>query len=300
MIDDPEVLAFIAAVQRLSPKGTNVATAADQRRAYDAVCAAFAYPHPDGVAVENTREGGVPLRVYTPAGARGPAVLYLHGGGFVVGSLESHDSVCADIAARTALPVVAVDYRLAPEHRHPAQLDDAETAYRFVLRRWEAPLVAGDSAGATLAAGLALRLRRLGETMPRGQVLIYPLLGDDCSGGSFVENAQAPMLTTADLAFYRAARFGGAEPAGPLAEAIPLAAADLSALPPAVASSADVDPLRDDAARFVERLAAAGVPARLGNELQLPHGFLRARRVSKRAAAAFERICAALVELSGH
>lgn len=294
-IDDPEVLAFVAATEAAYPADANGASALENRRHYDAMCAVFRVPRPSGVATLDERIGEVPVRVYRPAEARaGAAILYAHGGGYVVGSLESHDDVCAEIAEGTGATVVAVDYRLAPEHRHPAQLDDVETVWREIAARFDRVVVAGDSAGACLVAGLCLRLRRRGERLPAAQVLIYPGLGGDRSLPAYSENAEAPMLRTVDLSAYEIARFGGAAPVGPREEAHPLAATDLAGLPPAFVLTADVDPLRDDGLLYAERLRAAGVDAIGRNEPQLVHGFLRGRHRSARIRAAFDAIVAAL------
>lgn len=299
-IDDLEVLDFIASSQAVYPPDANGASAEANRRYYDAMCAVFRAPRPSGVAVVDQTVGGVPVRIYRPAAmllaGTTCAVLYAHGGGFVVGSLESHDDVCAEIAARTGLTTVAVavDYRLAPEHHHPAPLDDLAAVWDALERAFPRIVVAGDSAGACLVAGLAIRLRREGRRAPVAQVLIYPGLGGDHSWPSYVDNAEAPMLRTADLAAYEAARFGGREPAGPRDEALPLATAHYAGLPPAFVVTADVDPLRDDGRVFVERLRAAGVPAEWKNEPQLVHGFLRARHGSRRARAAFDAVIAAI------
>lgn len=296
-IDDPEVLAFIDRTEAAYPAEANGASAADNRRFYDAMCAVFRAARPAGVAVADERIEGVAVRVYRSVASRDAtrrAVVYAHGGGYVVGSLESHDDVCAEIAAATGATVVAVEYRLAPEHRHPAQLDDVATVWRAVAAAFDRVVVAGDSAGACLVAGLCLRLRRAGERQPEGQVLIYPGLGGDRSLAAYHDNAEAPMLRTADLDVYEAARFGGAEPVGPIDEARPLRATDYAALPPAFVVTADVDPLRDDGKVYAERLAAAGVPAAWRNEPQLVHGYLRARHMSGRAAASFEAITTAI------
>lgn len=294
-IDDPEVLAFIARTEAAYPPEANTASAADNRRTYDAMCAVFRQPRPDGVSVVDDTVATVGIRTYRPAGAApAAAVLFAHGGGFVVGSLDSHDDVCAEIAQRCGLAVVAVDYRLAPEHRHPAQLDDLETVWRWLSPQVERVVLAGDSAGGCLSAGLALRLRRHGESMPAGLVLTYPGLGGDRSWPSYTDHAEAPMLRTSDLAAYETARFGVGGPQGPIEDAHPLAAADYAGLPPTFVVTADVDPLRDDGRVFVERLAGAGVAAVWRNEPQLVHGYLRARHSSRRAAASFAAVCEAV------
>ncbi|MGD9917614.1 MAG: alpha/beta hydrolase [Paenirhodobacter sp.] len=285
MIADPQVLAFIARTEAAYPPEANGASAAENRRYYDAMCAAFRAPRPPGLAVADRAPGGVPCRIY---GAETPvAVLYIHGGGYVVGGLESHDDICAEIADATGLQVIAVDYRLAPEHRWPAQIDDVLAVWRALDRP---AVVVGDSAGAALAAGLCLALR--GGRQPLGQVLIYPGLGGDGTAPSYAENAEAPLLRTADLGSYRTALHGPEPVTDP--RAAPLSAPDLSGLAPAFVVSADVDPLRDDAPEFVARLRAAGVAAEWRNEPELPHGYLRARRSSDRARRSFQAILAAI------
>ncbi|TRD23258.1 alpha/beta hydrolase [Palleronia caenipelagi] len=285
MITDPEILDFIRRTEAAYPAETNDASATDNRRAYDAMCEVFRASRPSGLPVADLRLGGVPCRIY---GNHSPVqVLYFHGGGFVVGGLDSHDDVCAEISGRSGLRVISAAYRLAPEHRWPAQLEDALAVWQTLDRP---TIVAGDSAGATLAAGLCLALQ--GSAQPLAQVLIYPWLGGDRSLPSYRDNAEAPMLRTADLDSYQAAIHGDTDPNDP--RAAPLQAADLSDVAPAWIVTADVDPLRDDGPAYAARLRAAGVPATCRNEPQLPHGYLRARHSSARARASFDAIVAAV------
>lgn len=289
MIQDPQVLEFIAATEASYPADANGASAAENRRYYDAMCAAFRAPRPPGLRVEDRVLGGVPCRIY--GGLTLPCVLYLHGGGFVVGGLDSHDDVCAEIADATGLQVIAVDYRLAPEHRWPAQLEDTRAVWEALDR---AAVVVGDSAGGMLAAALCQSLR--GRRQPLGQVLIYPGLGGDGSALSYRQHAKAPLLRTEDLAAYRQALHGQGPVSDPLAA--PLAAPDLSGLAPAYIISADVDPLRDDGQEYARRLQQAGVAAHWRNEPELPHGYLRARRSSDRARRSFQAVVAATARFS--
>ena len=136
--------------------------------------------------------------------------------------------------------------------------------------------------------------------MPIGQLLIYPGLGGDRNKGSYISNANAPMLSTKEGAYYFAIRTGGLkrEDVSDL-ELMPLMAADFSGLPPAFVVTADIDPLRDDGQEYVRRLQAAGIAAQYRNEPQLVHGYLRARHMSKRAADSFTAICAAVEQLAG-
>lgn len=291
MITDPQVLDFIAETQAAYPDDTNGASATENRRHYNAMCAIFRAPRREGLLVEDREVGGVPCRIYgTPTSV---AVIYIHGGGFVVGGLESHDDICAEIADATGLQVVAVDYRLAPEHRWPAQIRDVEAVWHALDRP---AVVTGDSAGGMLAASLCLSLR--GQGQPLGQVLIYPGLGGDGSAASYRDNAEAPLLRTADLGGYQGALHGEEPVTDPLAR--PLQAKDLGGVAPAFIVSADVDPLRDDSADYARRLQQAGVPVRLRNEPELPHGYLRARRGSDRARRSFQAIIAAIMSFAGN
>lgn len=291
MIRDPQVLDFIARTEAAYPAEANEATAAQNRQYYDAMCARFRAPRPEGLAVEDRTIAGVPSRIYgVPSEV---FVLYLHGGGFVVGGLGSHDDICAEIADATGLQVVSVDYRLAPEHRWPAPLVDAQAVWRAISRPG---IVVGDSAGGLLAAALCLSER--GGHAPLGQVLIYPGLGGTGDAPSYTENAEAPLLRTSDLAAYRRALHGDAPPTDPLAA--PLQVSDLRGAAPAFIVSGDVDPLRDDARIYADRLRAAGVPAHHRNEAELPHGYLRARRESDRARRSFQAVIAAIGLFARH
>lgn len=289
MISDPQVLDFIAATEAAYPAEANGAGPDDNRRHYDAMCAVFRGPRPDGLQVADHNIGGVRCRVY---GAETPVfVLYLHGGGFVVGGLDSHDDVCADIADATGLQVIAVDYRLAPEHRWPAQLDDARAVWRALSRPG---IVVGDSAGGALTAALCLSER--GRHAPLGQVLIYPGLGGDGHAPSYTENAEAPLLRSVDIVTYHRLLHGERPVTDPLAR--PLQVADLSCLPPAFIVTADVDPLRDDGRDYAARLRKAGNTVHLRNEAELPHGYLRARRSSDRARRSFQAVIAKIATLA--
>uniref|UniRef100_UPI0017872DFE alpha/beta hydrolase fold domain-containing protein n=1 Tax=Mesorhizobium mediterraneum TaxID=43617 RepID=UPI0017872DFE len=169
-----------------------------QRAIYDAMCRAFHAGTPAGVeASDGTVAAGdhaIPIRRYQLAGKAPQAmVVYYHGGGFVLGGLDSHDDICAEICAGTGFAVLSADYRLAPEHLHPAAFDDALAVFEWAATTTALPIVlCGESAGGNLAAGVAHAARR----HPRpaiGQVLVYPELGGDESAGSYVEHAEAPL-----------------------------------------------------------------------------------------------------------
>ena len=289
MINDPQVLEFVRKTESSYPADSNLATAEENRRNYDVMCAAFRAERPENLAVEDRRIAGVPCRIY---GVETPTfVLYIHGGGYVVGGLDSHDDVCAEIADATGLQVISVDYRLAPEHRWPAQIDDVTAVWREIGRPG---VVVGDSAGAALSAGLCLRQR--GGHAPLGQVLIYPGLGGDRSWPSYSEMAEAPLLRTVDLDSYQRILHGEEPVTDPVAR--PLLSQDLSGLPPAFVVTAHVDPLRDDGPAYVRRLKEAGGIAEWRDEPELPHGYLRARRSSDRARRSFQAIIAKIMAMS--
>lgn len=281
----------------------------EQRAFYDRLCAHFRRARPEGLSVEDGTiagpGGSVPIRIYRPAGEdRPPVLLYLHGGGFVLGGLDSHDDICAEIAAGARVGVVAVQYRLAPEHRFPAAFEDCLAAYRAVMAEGfefdsERLVIGGDSAGGNLAAALCLKLRDEAAPRPWGQVLVYPALGGDRGKGSYVEHARAPALATADIAFYEQAYVG--PPDDPNRDnkfASPLKETDYSGLPPAFLVAAEWDPLRDDCADYARALQAAGVGATVRHEPLLVHGFLRARSMSPASAAGFDAIVEAVRSLA--
>jgi len=307
MPTDPEVVAFIEKTLAFYPADTFGNSIAQNRALYDRYAAAFRAPRPANITTEDftiTATGPtrmIPARRYRSAQHIHPeiAVLYLHGGGFVLGGLDSHDDICAEMAARTCIDVVSIDYRLAPEHLHPAQLDDAEAAYAGLGEHYPCVIVAGDSAGGNLAPALCLRCKARGHRQPAGQVLVYPGLGGDANKGSYLENAEAPMLTRAECLHYSKVRSGGVERSeiGD-AEISPLLAHNFSGLAPAYVVTADIDPLRDDGSDYVARLTEAGVAAEHRNEPQLVHGYVRARSMSHRAAASFAAICAAVSRLA--
>lgn len=293
---DAETWAFIRETESWYPPETATFSVERQRQIYDAMCRAFHRGYPEGVTARDERLGGVPCRIYQVAPA--PVTLvYFHGGGFVVGGLHSHDDVCAEICKATGFRVVSVDYRLAPEFRHPDHFNDAMAATRAVARRWPGTLLlAGDSAGANLAAAVSHKVRSEGPSVA-GQILIYPLLGGDHRRGSYVTHAHAPMLTTADVDYYAAIRSKDGAPPTNDPTALPLQDRDFRALPPTVLFAAECDPLHDDAEDYATALRAAGGTARALTERGLVHGYLRARKTVARARASFERITDAISAL---
>lgn len=295
-LKDPGIKAFIAETEQFYPPNAVELTIAEQRACYDAMCAHFLKPYPDGVVSEDMTISGVNVRLYTPKDALADTmVVYAHGGGFVVGGLESHDDVCAEIAEFAGCKVVAVDYRLAPEHVFPAAVDDCWTVYQWAARQAGRLVLAGDSAGAKLSASVALKARDEGVGHLAGQVLIYGAYGGEPEGGSYDTQANAPGLTTEDVKFYTQIYLGKRpNPNWNNKLARPLLAQDFSGLPPAFIVAAELDPLLDDSVRYAETLNAAGVEAKLRTEPELIHGYLRARHMSAPAGESFTAICQAI------
>ena len=281
---DAETWEYIREADACYPPDAVALDVHGQRRVYDAMCAHFHAGYPMGVVARDHDIAGVTVRDF--AGAT-PVVVYLHGGGFVVGGRDSHDDICAEIAKATGLRVVMVDYRLSPENRHPAALEDALAVTRSLLD--QGVVLVGDSAGGNLCAAVARELR--GQI--RGQVLIYPGLGGDTGQGSYLTHAHAPQLTRDDVLFYAGIRHGGVIPA-PDPSVSPLVDTDYAGLPPTVAFGAECDPLCDDAAAYAARVPQGHAFVEPG----LVHGYLRARHRATRARESFARIIAAIAALA--
>ena len=289
---DAETWAFIRETDSYYPPETATYPIAKQREIYDTMCRAFFKGYPEGVTATDQALGGVPCRVYL-TGTPTATAIYFHGGGFVVGGLESHDDVCAEICKTTGYRVVAVDYRLCPEHKHPAAFDDSLAATRAVLQAFPGPVVlVGDSAGGNLAAAVAFATR--GTPTIRGQVLIYPGLGGDPDRGSYLTHANAPMLTRADVLFYVTTRYEGGEEPADDPSAAPLWAPTFAGLPATLVVSAECDPLCDDGRAYCSLIESEGGRAQWIPEPGLVHGYLRARHSVTRARDSFARITAAI------
>lgn len=224
--------------------------------------------------------GDIPVRIYRPGGdGPHPVVVYLHGGGFVIGGIDTHDGLCQQLSVETPAIVVSVDYRLAPESRFPAAVDDAVAATAWVAAH-AAELggdparvaVAGDSAGGNLAAVTARKARDNGGPAIAFQLLVYPVTDLAGSHPSQTENAEGYMLTAEMMEWFKHHYLGGADAADP--DASPLLADDLAGLPPALVITAEYDPLRDEGEAYAARLAAAGVEARASRHAGMIHGFV--------------------------
>ena len=297
MPSEAGILQFMEICDSFYPPDAVTASVAQQRQWYDALCARFDRALPEGMQTrDDFVSGTIPIRHYRPASIRTKThLLYLHGGGFVVGSLESHHAICAEIADHVGAELISVDYRLAPECRWPAQTDDCFRVLKQLLAEKKSVVLIGDSAGGNLAAGLAVRANAEGLSGIAGQILIYPALGGDLVSGSYQEMADAPGLTTADVAYYRSVL--QAPSGNPVAE--PLTLSSVAGLPPAFITVAHYDPLRDDGRNYAARLAQAGIEVWFREEPQMVHAWLRARHMSEGARAGFAAICAAASRFAG-
>jgi acetyl esterase len=292
MPSEAGILAFHKRCEDFYPADAVDADITQQRAWYNALCAVFDAPTPAGmVKVDGLVGERIPVRRYRPATVSSETRLfYIHGGGFVVGSLDSHDAICAEIAEAAEAELVSIDYRLSPEHIWPAAFDDCWAVLVDLLLEPHPVVVLGDSAGGNLAAGIVLRARHEGLEGIVGQALIYPGLGGDLVSGSYEEMAEAPGLSTADVAYYREI-YKAPEDA---AHAFPLRSENLAGLPPTFITGAYFDPLRDDARAYAARLALAGVPVEFREEKQMIHAWLRARFMSEGAKAGFAALCDAV------
>jgi acetyl esterase len=287
---DAETWAYIRKLDACYPADVVGLDIAGQRRVYDAMCKVFYQPRPQGVGVEDRAFGGVPCRTYV-CSESDVAVVYYHGGGFVVGGLDSHDDICAEICALTGYRVVSVDYGLAPETVFPGCFEDAWAAFAGVVEESSGGIVlCGDSAGGNLAAAVAHHARGRVAGRVVGQVLIYPRLGGDMTKGSYVEHANAPHLTVADMQFYQTVRTGGATPPTDDPRYAPLHDADFFGLPPTVLVTAQCDPLSSDGGSYRDVILAAGGKAVWFEEPGLVHACLRARVMSARGKVFFDRV----------
>jgi acetyl esterase len=244
--------------------------------------------------------GDLSVRVYTPWGQGPfPLVVFFHGGGWVLGDLDTHDPFCRSLCAGAGCVVVSVGYRLAPEHRFPAAVDDALAATRWVAKHAAEiggePIriaLAGDSAGGNLAAATTLRIRDEGGPALRGQLLIYPALSyPSPPTPSYIENAEGYGLTRESaLWFWEQYLADKSQSANP--HAAPLLAPDLSGLPPALVITAEYDVLRDEGERYVQRLRAAGVEARAARYDGVHHRFAEMIGILDQAEQSREEMCA--------
>jgi len=305
---DPELAAVVDEIEALGLPEWHALSVDAARRVEDEVFSGGPEPAVAGVRdlAFDGPHGEVPVRVYRPeaaigssGGDEGPArtLVHFHGGGWTLGTLDSVDGPCRELATRADAVVVSVDYRLAPEHPFPVAVDEAAAAVEWVADNATAfgggpdrLGVSGTSAGATLALAACLHGRESanGPADVAGQFLLYPIAGYDFETDSYRENADRPLLTRDDMRwFYDRYLRSPVDAHNPFA--VPLRAADLGGLPPATVVTAGFDPLRDDGVALAERFEREGTPVEHRHYPAMAHGFCS---LSDRVAVAEEALSA--------
>ncbi len=303
---DPQARALLDLIEQRNLPPTHLLSPDEARRLYRER-RGFTQPDPRPLAEVRALSapgpaGEIPLRLFRPAGLTAPAPLlvYFHGGGWVIGDLDTHDVLCRELADEGRCVVVAVDYRMGPEHRFPAAVDDALAATRWLFSQADAlgldsgrTALGGDSAGGNLAAAVAQALRDGGDsTQPVLQLLIYPATDMRAVAPSHRHNGQGYLLTADTIAYFRGHYIDPGQHDDPRAS--PLLHPDLSGLPPALVITAGFDPLRDEGRQYADALSAAGTPAQyICFERQI-HGFITMGRVLAEAHTAVGLCAAAL------
>jgi acetyl esterase len=302
---DPDAEQVLEMVRAAGKPAYETLSPAEARALFLAARDVLALDPPPVAAVRDViGRGGVPLRLYRGAGTDAtallPVLVYFHGGGWVIGNIDSHDSVCRHLANGARCAVVSVDYRLAPEHKFPAAVDDC-----FAVTSWvaaEGPALAvdrerlavgGDSAGGNLAAAVSLLARARGAPRLSYQLLLYPALDAGMSHPSISRFAEGFLLTRATMRWFYDCYLGTPADVDDW-RASPLRAADLIGVAPALVLTAGFDPLCDEGVAYARRLQEAGVPI---NHRHFPgqiHGFLSAGKIIRAAVPALDEIAAAL------
>jgi acetyl esterase len=284
---DPDAARILAALNQPGRTPYEAMTPAEARAAYAAGRIAT-IPEPRSVAEVRDIQAELPhgriaLRLYRPESgiaAALPGLVYLHGGGWVLGSIESHDGLCRHLAAESGCAVISVEYRLAPEHPFPAALDDALGAFAWV--RDHAPElgldadaigIGGDSAGGALALAVSLTRRDAGQTLPRCQLLIYPVADLSMSSASHRDFAEGYLLTQRALVWFRDHYAPAPADVGDW-RISPLRASSFENLPPSLVLTAEFDPLRDEGEALALKLANAGLRVTTWRIPGQIHGFL--------------------------
>jgi acetyl esterase len=304
----PQTQALLRFIEERGVPPTHTLTPADARVMYRE---RRFFTQPDPPQVGSVRDlsapgpaGKIPLRSYRPIGSSEqtqlPVLVYYHGGGWTIGDLDSHDTLCRELCNRSGAAVIAVDYRMGPENRFPAAVDDAATVARWVhANAAELSIdanrvaVGGDSAGGNLAAVVALSLRDAGGPSIAFQLLIYPATDNRRQSESHRTNGKGYLLTTENITYFHDHYID--DPKHDLDwRASPLLHADLSRLPPAFVLTAGYDPLRDEGLQYAQALTAAGGRSTLVCFERQIHGFITMGRVIDEANSAVI-MCAAQV-----
>jgi acetyl esterase len=294
---EPAVAEAVRKAESIYPRPPGTMSPAEIKAAAGPVPPADPKARPAGISVKDEALSPAGLgrkvatRRYRPAQAGEVTVIYLHGGGFTTGGLDSHDAVCAALANETQSEVVAVDYSKLPERPFPAAYEDAVGVVRTLGAGGRPLALAGDSSGANLALAAALAVRKEPVAL-RALLLYYPVIGLDFETKSYVDNAVAPLLTTARCrriwSDYLSGDVDGVRTRRDW-RAAPLLADDFAGLPHTTIAVAEYDPLLSEGLDLAQRLEAAGVPSTVIHGDRLPHGFVRWGAISGQAATAIGR-----------
>jgi len=284
---DPQAANVIDLIVKSGRPPYHQLTPKDARQMFRETRPASTPPAPQIGAVRDVLTEGaqaIPLRVYRPPGVsdsrRLPVLVYFHGGGWVIGDLETHDVLCRQLTAEAGVSVIAVDYRLAPEHKFPAAADDAWAATRWIAAHAaelgvdaDRLAVCGDSAGGNLAAVVALLAREAGGPRIALQILLYPVTDLVSESQSYADLADGYMLTRDSMRWFRAQYLAKEQDAADW-RVSPLRAPSLAGLPPALVVTAGYDPLRDEGEAYARRLREAGVSVDAVSFGGMIHGFV--------------------------
>jgi acetyl esterase len=302
---DPQMKAVLEQAAATGGKPFHTMSPAEARAAIDTMFAAFRGTPVEVHKIENRNipgpDGPIPIRIYTPAGS-GPfgALIYFHGGGWVIGNIETHDVSCRQLTAGSECVTVSVDYRLAPEHKFPAGPEDCYAATKWAADNTRALnvdpnrfAVGGDSAGGNLAAAVAQLARDRGGPKLAFQLLIYPATdcaNDTASQREFAEDGY--ILSRADMDWFWGHYLGPNDRTNPIA--CPARAKNLANLPAAFVLTAEADPLRDEGEAYAEAMRRAGVDVRLKRYNGVCHGFFSMAALIDKGKQAVADACEAL------
>jgi acetyl esterase len=301
---DPQAQRVVDAMAALNLKPVEDSTPNEARESIRSRTAALG-PVEDVAAVADHRVpvagGEITVRAYSPGGpGLHPALVYYHGGGWVIGDLDTHDGLCRSLTNAARCAVLSVDYRLAPEWKYPVAVEDSYAALTWAVANFgrlsidpQRVAVAGDSAGGSLATVMTLMARdRRGPALVY-QVLIYPVTNHDLNTPSYIENATGYVLTREGMRWFWN-HYLAREAQGDEAYASPLRSPSLAGLPPALVVTAECDPLRDEGEAYAARLRDAGVPVTLTRYTGMFHGFARMPRILDKARVLVDEIASAL------
>lgn len=301
---DPQAQAFLEQLAASGAPPLHELSVAEARQVIVALFGTQGGPEPVGAVADRTIPGAageMPARIYTPRGTGPfPMLVYFHGGGWVIGNLEAYDATCRALTNAAGCVVVAMEYRLAPEHKFPAAPEDCYAATQWVAAHATAIggdparlALGGDSAGGNLTAVVAQMVRDRGGPVLCCQLLVYPVTDHNYDTASYRENAEGYLLTRdAMVWFWNHYLRSPADGSNPMAS--PLRADNLRGLPPAMVITAEFDPLRDEGEAYAARLQEAGVPVTLKRYDGMIHGFFSLGTVLEQGKRAIEDAAAAL------